>query len=611
MNLSRPWLALVLALFCLPLFVDLGRSDVGSDEAIYSFAVDRILETGDWLEPKSIPNEDWPFLEKPPLKFWIVAAPLKAGLLPRNEFGLRFWDATFGALAFVYVFAIGCLLAGPVCGAVAVLLLFSHWPLVFDHGLRSNNMESALFLSYCGGFYHFLRWARADVGAELAPPGRGRASSAPTRHAIAVALYFVLGFMTKFVAAIFLPLVLAIAVLAVRDYRTKALREWRIWAASAAVVVALTVPWFVWAHFTYGDFFWKTIFSESVYRRFTTFLNPVHVQPWHYYVVTMWERFGDSGSNYLVAAGILVLAIQTVRRRWAEGLVIVLWLAIPMLLISFGSSKLYHYAYPFLPPATLAAGYLAALAIMLAPVPLARALQGVRDYAGRRAPSVMGFFNRPAVRSVMLAIGAGAALVAAISLVYGPIRIAVGRTVLFKSSRVVRPIALVALVGALPGVSRYASRVVVVLVVLSVLPLQAYRDAWTRLAIEEHPMRSASECLTRLEPETGRNTPGLYVDVPDIYISHPLYYYFRRVRPWTRAKDSDPDAIARYLDDPAERRPMLVWDTTYQNFMNARAVAESGRPASPPMVALPDVVLLLPGPYAVCSTAAVSHTKGR
>ena len=36
------------------------------------------------------------FLEKPPLKFWIVAAPIRAGLLPHDEFGLRFWDAVFG-----------------------------------------------------------------------------------------------------------------------------------------------------------------------------------------------------------------------------------------------------------------------------------------------------------------------------------------------------------------------------------------------------------------------------------------------------------------------------------------------------------------------------------
>ena len=40
-GLSRPfWLALVIAAFCLPLFIGLGRTDVENDEGIYSFAVD-------------------------------------------------------------------------------------------------------------------------------------------------------------------------------------------------------------------------------------------------------------------------------------------------------------------------------------------------------------------------------------------------------------------------------------------------------------------------------------------------------------------------------------------------------------------------------------------
>ena len=65
----------VLCLFCAPLFVGLGDWDLGNDEAIYSYAVDRILETGDWLTPRSIPH-DGPFLEKPPLKFWMVAGAI-------------------------------------------------------------------------------------------------------------------------------------------------------------------------------------------------------------------------------------------------------------------------------------------------------------------------------------------------------------------------------------------------------------------------------------------------------------------------------------------------------------------------------------------------------
>ena len=140
------------SLFCLPLLRRSGpKPDLETDEAIYSFAVDRILEIGDWLEPKSSPSETDVFLEKPPLKFWMVAAPIKAGLLPHDEFGLRFSTPLFGGAAFVYVFAIGALLAGPVCGAVAVLLLFIHDPLLFAHGLRTNNMEASLVLSYCRG----------------------------------------------------------------------------------------------------------------------------------------------------------------------------------------------------------------------------------------------------------------------------------------------------------------------------------------------------------------------------------------------------------------------------------------------------------------------------
>ena len=83
--MGRRWLALALVLFALPLFVGLRSLDLETDEAIYSFAVDKILEVGEWLEPKSSPSDTAVFLEKPPLKFWIVAAPIRAGLLPRDD----------------------------------------------------------------------------------------------------------------------------------------------------------------------------------------------------------------------------------------------------------------------------------------------------------------------------------------------------------------------------------------------------------------------------------------------------------------------------------------------------------------------------------------------
>src|SRR5688572_18828391 len=176
------WWLLVAALFCAPLFLGLGATDLKNDEDIYSFAVQLMVETGDFLTPRAIPSESAPFFEKPPLKFWIVAGSIRAGLLPDNEFGHRFWDAVFGAVAFLYVFAIGRRLAGPLCGVIAVFVLFLHDPLLTEHGLRSNTMEAALVLSYCGAIFHSLAWSTA---ARL---------SSRRLHPLAVSCFFLLGF---------------------------------------------------------------------------------------------------------------------------------------------------------------------------------------------------------------------------------------------------------------------------------------------------------------------------------------------------------------------------------------------------------------------------------
>ena len=53
-----------------------------------------------------------------------------------------------------------------------------------------------------------------------------------------------------------------------------------------------------------------------------------------------------------------MLLEETIRRRWVEGGAVLIWLVLPLATISAGTSKIYHYAYPYLPPAALAGGYL-------------------------------------------------------------------------------------------------------------------------------------------------------------------------------------------------------------------------------------------------------------
>ncbi len=421
-------LLLVLGLFALPLLVGLNEPEMRNDEAIYSYAVERILDTGNWLTPRSIPN-DGPFLEKPPLKFWITAAGIKSGLLPNNDKGLRWFDALFGGIAFVYIFLIGCRLSGPTCGVVAVLVLFTLDPLLFEHGLRSNNMEASLFLAYCGGLYHFIRWTESD-------PGRGRL------HAFIIAGYFALAFMTKFVAALFLPMIAMVALLWRPGGWTMARRRWPEWVLPALGVIVVTAPWFIYQSRVHADEFWQTIFGVHVFKRFTAWLDPGHLHPWHFYFTQTWLEIGASHSQVLVGLGLVRLAVAAVRNEsWVARLVLV-WGLLPTALISAGTSKLLHYEYPFWPLVGLSAGF--AFAWILAEVE--RHGPAISEWFARLRPRRAAVLSQRShrVRAVLIGIASVAFALALWTAFVGAVRIEIGGTTIFRNSSFLRP----AFVGA-------------------------------------------------------------------------------------------------------------------------------------------------------------------
>ena len=153
------------------------------------------------------------------------------------------------------------------------------------------------------------------------------------------------------------------------------------------------------------------------------------------------------------------------------------------------------------------------------------------------------------------------------------------------------------------------SRGVAAVLVASLMPFPAYRFMLTQLTVDQHPMRQASDCLQQVErSDASLAGRGLYVDVPGEVMTHGMNYYFRRVRPWTRTDQADPAALAGLLSETAAARPMLVYDGTYQTYMRGADAGVRQRTVSPPMVSFPDVVLLLPGPYARC--AGIVGTKG-
>jgi hypothetical protein len=211
------------------------------------------------------------------------------------------------------------------------------------------------------------------------------------------------------------------------------------------------------------------------------------------------------------------------------------------------------------------------------------------------------------LRVLQLAIVSGAA-VAIVGAVSGRFRLALPGDMVVRSTGILRPILAIAALGILARASARVSRLVVAIVVLSVLPIGAYYETLKELHDARHPLRTTSQCVQRLQATRGIPA-GLYVNVPADSIWHPLYYYFRRIRPWERSRAESAEVLNRYLYDPASTRPILIAEDYYRRFIHA---GESGpRPAgtSPPMITAFDAIVLLPGPYAACSPEAALRPR--
>ncbi len=603
-RLSWLWPVLVVALFCAPLFVGLHGNDLRGDEAIYSFAVDRMLETRDWLIPRGSPSEDALFFEKPPLKIWIVAGAMRLGLTPHDEFGMRFWDVLFSGVAFLYVFAIGRRIAGPLCGALGVLALFIHAPLLFEHGVRENNMEAPLFLAYCGGVYHYLAWTSAKV-----PRSRWW-------QAVAVGMFFTLGFMVKFVAALFLPLVLGVAALTLPSHRRALLRDWRIWRASIGISLLLIVPWFAYCHFTYGREFWHVLLQVHVYQRMTVGMDPSHVHSGGFYFSHLYEALEGAHIMTLTAIGGALLLIDTIRRRWAEGFVVLLWFALPLALVSLATSKLYYYAYPFIPPVGLAFGYLFAWIWRYVQPWGSRGADNIDRWITARWPGVLVIRRRSLPRRALTALAAVAAVVLLWTMAFGVVVVSVHGVRLFKNGGFLRPWIAAAVLGMLAGRAKEVGLFLIVsLLLLWLVPVQEYRELLPRLTIENHPMRSLLDCVQNLRttmPADSSSWRGLYVAGPQDALGHGHYYYFRRLRPWERDDPPVSSKVYRSLYDSSAERPVLIAALSYGAFKEqlASAALPADFAAIPPpvVVKLEDALLLLPGVYRACDQSARGYT---
>lgn len=581
---SRPGVAvfaLAALIAGLALVFELGAWDVENDEAIYTYAVERMIDTGDWMTAREIPS-DFPFLEKPPLKFWMVGLPIRLGLLPRTAFGLRAVDAGLGAIAFGYVALLGYRLAGPAAAIASCLLLFGLRDLVLVHGIRSNNMEASLVAAHCGGLYHFLRWRHEGA----------------RRDAIITGAWFTLAFLTKFVAAAFLPLVALISMavpwpIALPKPLRGCLVDW-LWAG--ALWVGTSAPWFVYQYRQFGDTLIETMFLQHVFVRFTGALDPIHLQPWNHYYLGIARMLAEARGTWLVAAGAALLLYRVVRHRDGLAWTLLVWGSVPIALISGLSSKVLHYTYPFLPPLALAAGLALAAPLSMFKARLGRLADRLE---GVRLPGLPASLSRPTARRVFLAIGVLAIGVAAIALVAGSTRVVVGGVPL-RNSSVVRPLIIAAAAFALAQAWRHSLTWAPVALLL-LLPLNAARETLLAASRPAHPLRALRDCARPLV-EAGRVRGGADA-VSRESVPHTYAFYALPLGSWDAVTAFDPVIHGPALDDPARPRTLVLSGRAYSDLALQRL--RDGRPLPPGIRAHASLIVLLPGPLGACSDDAV------
>ena len=166
-----------------------------------------------------------------------------------------------------------------------------------------------------------------------------------------------LGFMTKFVAALFLPMILGLTALVVTEHRRALARGWRTWALAAVTAIVLIAPWFVFASIRFGPVFWQTILLACT----STSGSPRSLDPGTCPPLALLSE-PDVRILGIRCAGADDGRVRDRDRMDGAALapsvlVLVIWLVLPLAAISAVTSKLYHYAFPFLPALALMGAY--------------------------------------------------------------------------------------------------------------------------------------------------------------------------------------------------------------------------------------------------------------
>jgi len=317
---------LLAAALALPLLV-LGSPLIEVDDARYAEVPRAMSASGDWVLPTL---NTMPYVEKPPLWYWLGAASIK--VFGASEAAARLPMLLLALLGAGGVLWLGSWLYSPNIGRSAALAASTAGLWLF----LVHNLTLDLPVSV------FLLWTTALVLRTLEKPADAP-WAAPAAWAAAA-----LAFLSKGLISFLFPVLWTVVLIGLfPKWRRPALKL--LSPLGAVIAFALAAPWFFAVQARRPDFF-HTFFIEQHFQRY---LTPKYARgaPWWFYLAVL-----PAGLLPWTAPFLSGMA-KTLRRPFSDprAAALALWVLGVIAFFTTSHSKLATYALPVLPHAALLA----------------------------------------------------------------------------------------------------------------------------------------------------------------------------------------------------------------------------------------------------------------
>ncbi|MBK9257399.1 MAG: glycosyltransferase family 39 protein [Saprospiraceae bacterium] len=262
------------------------------------------LDSNDWSL-----NEIW--LSKPPLTFWIISLSLK--VFGINELGLRFPSLIFSLISVYLAFLIGKKLYNEKVGLIAAFFYAINGMLYeINIGLFSGDHVDTLFhLLLQSAVYITISYSKNFI-----------------RTGVLIGLLTGLAFLCKWIMAFFI-LIICLSYFIYINRNLKDILKYIL--TSNITMTFIILPWMIWINYSFPEE--TAAMMQGIINPITTVVQE-HSGPWYYYLNSIRINI-----NELIYLPLIFLIYKSRIRITKEKFLLLVWIFIPLILLSISSTK--------------------------------------------------------------------------------------------------------------------------------------------------------------------------------------------------------------------------------------------------------------------------------